>query len=262
MYKYYTSTIHATDNFDKPDKQGRLNPNTRRNLNLSLLPLVTRNPISPPGSLSPTSISPRSLLTNHNIRDPELEPRVLGSDLIRALLLTTHSSLLPGLRRGLFLLETFRETVPVLAGLERLREKVAFVRDEVRVRDTRVRRLEDLVLVVALADCFDGGGVLGCGGDGVGGVFGDGVGVRGAQAGRAGEDAAGVDAGELAGFRDGVEDLGVCEAVDGEVVDGLVAFLEVGGVGRCREHFVDRAGVGEGEWFALVSVSSVLLSSK
>lgn len=252
MYKCYTSTIHATDRSDKPDKQGRLNPNTRRNLDLSLLPLITRNPISSPGSLSPTPISPRSLLTNHNIRDAELEPRVLGSDLIRALLLPTHSGFLTGLGRGFFLLEAFRETVPVLAGLERLREKVTFVRDQVRVRNTRVSRLEDLVLVVALADCFDRGGVLGCGGDGVGGVFGDGVGVRGAQAGRAGEDAAGVDAGELAGFRDGVEDLGVCEAVDWEVVDGLVASLEVGAVGGCGEHFVDGAGVGEGEWFALI----------
>ena len=129
------------------------------------------------------------------------------------------------------------------------------MRNEVRVRDTRVRRLEDLVLVVALADCFDGGGVLGCGGDGGSGVFRDGVGVRGAQAGRAGEDAAGVDAGELAGFRDGVEDLGVCEAVDGEVVDGLVAFWEVDVVGGCREHFVDGAGVGESEWFALIVFS-------
>ena len=251
MYKCYTSTLPTR----QTNKLDRLNPNTRGNLNLSLLPLITRNPISPPGSLSTTPISPGGLLTNHDIRDAELEPRVLRCDLIRALLLALHSGFLTGLRCGFFLLQPLRETVPVLAGLERLRETIAFVRDEVRVRNTRVRRLEDLVLVVALADCFDGGWVLGCGGDGGGGVFGDGVGMRGAQAGRAGEDAAGVDAGELAGFRDGVEDLGVCEAVDGEVVDGLVAFREVAVVGCCREHFVDGAGVGEGEWFALIAFS-------
>lgn len=171
MYKCHTSTIHAT---------ARLNPNTRRNLNLPLLPLITRNPISPPGSLSTPPITTRSLLTNNNIRDAELEPRVFRDDLIRALLLPTHSGFLARLRRSLFLLQPFRQTLPVLAGLERLRETVAFVRDQVRVRDPRVSRLEDLVLVVTFTDCFDGGGVLGCGGDGVGGVFGDGVGVGGA----------------------------------------------------------------------------------
>lgn len=96
--------------------------------------------------------------------------------------------------------------------------------------------------------------MLRCSSHSSGGVAFGRVGVRGAQARRGGEDAAGVEAGELAGFGDGVEDLGVCEAVGGEVVDGFVAFLELGVVGGCGEHFVDGAGVGEGQWFVLLEL--------
>lgn len=46
-----------------------------------------------------------------------------------------------------------------------------------------------------------------------------------------GEDAAGVDTGELSRFRDGPEDLGVGEWVNGEVVDG---FMEDRGRGVFR----------------------------
>lgn len=50
--------------------------------------------------------------------------------------------------------------------------------------------------------------------------------------------------------------------MDGEVVDGLVAFREVAVVGCCREHFVDGAGVGEGEGFVLGQLVSLALLLK
>lgn len=59
-----------------------------------------------------------------------------------------------------------------------------------------------------------------------------------------GEDAAGVDAVELAGFGCRVEELGEGHAVDGKVVDG---FMRYGGVfERCRRnHGVNGFGVGK-----------------
>ncbi len=58
------------------------------------------------------------------------------------------------------------------------------------------------------------------------------------------EDAAGVGAGEVAGFGDGVEELAEGVAVDGEIVDGFVdgwggSFVE-GGLGK---HGEDGLGV-------------------
>ena len=134
-----------------------------------------------------------------------------------------------------------------------LLDAVALVRDEVRVRDTCVRRLQDLCLLVTFADAFDAVGCLGGFGDGGGGVVCDFVDGGVGEARGAGEDAASVDAGELAGFGDGVEDLGVRQAVDGEVVDGFVGSLiaGVGGVAGCWDHFLNGAGVGEGQWFTL-----------
>lgn len=122
------------------------------------------------------------------------------------------------------------------------------MRDKVRVRDTGVGGLQDLCLLLAFADAFDEVGFLGGLGDSGGGVIGDlfdgGVG----EARGAGEDAAGVDASELAGFGDGVEDLGVRQAVNGEVIDGFVGSLVagVGGVAGCWDHFLDGPSVGEG----------------
>lgn len=70
----------------------------------------------------------------------------------------------------------------------------------------------------------------------------------------AGEDAAGVDAVELAGLGGGVEELGEGHAVDGEVVDGFVGLgwvCERGG----GDHGVDGFGVWERKGFFLCEES-------
>ena len=53
------------------------------------------------------------------------------------------------------------------------------------------------------------------------------------------EGLAGVAAGEVAGFGDGVEELEGCGAMDGEVVDGFVDLGVVGDVGGLGEHRKD-----------------------
>lgn len=121
------------------------------------------------------------------------------------------------------------------------------------MRDTCISGLQDLCLLVTFADAFDEVRILGGSGDGGGGVICDFIDGGVGEARGAGEDAAGVDAGELAGFGDRVEDLGVRQAVDREIVDGFVGSLVtgVGGVAGCWDHFLDGAGIGEGQWFTL-----------
>lgn len=85
------------------------------------------------------------------------------------------------------------------------------------MRDAGVRGFEDGEVGARLADHLDGG-VLPCG-KGVP-ALGDVLCVR--EAGRGAEDAAGVGAVEGAGLRGWVEELGVGEGVDGEVVDRFV----------------------------------------
>ena len=67
------------------------------------------------------------------------------------------------------------------------------------------------------------------------------------------EDLAGVDARELPGLRDGVEDLAEGVAVDGKVVDGFVGGGRRGGrVRRLREHTEDGASIGPSESSTLI----------
>ena len=61
------------------------------------------------------------------------------------------------------------------------------------------------------------------------------------------EDLAGVAAGEMAGFRDRVEDLAFCSAVNGEVVDGFVSDRIVRYVWCLWEHAEYCFGVWSGE---------------
>ena len=66
------------------------------------------------------------------------------------------------------------------------------------------------------------------------------------------EDLAGVDARELAGLGDGVEDLAKGVTVDGKVVDGFVRGWRCDGrEWRLRKHSQDSASIGIGEWSTL-----------
>ena len=67
------------------------------------------------------------------------------------------------------------------------------------------------------------------------------------------EDFAGVTAGEMAGFGDGVKDLGFSCAVDREIVDRFMGdgiFFNIRGR---RKHVQDSFGVGDSDWFSLIS---------
>ena len=69
------------------------------------------------------------------------------------------------------------------------------------------------------------------------------------------KDAAGVRAGEAAGFGHGVEDLAEGGGVDGEVVDRFVCSDgDLRGVAGDGEHGEDGAGVGSCERFSLEGV--------
>lgn len=245
----------------KQPRDEKSNVNPRGNLNLPLFPLIAGHTIAPSRCLGPTPIRTSRLLANHDILDAELKPRVLRVNPFGPLLAALLSSALPLHLDTFFLLHLEREALSVLAALVRVVHAVTLVRDEVRVRDTCVCGLEDLRLVVALTNAFDAVGFLRGLGDGCAGVvcdfLDDGVG----EARGAGEDAAGVDAGELAGFGDGVEDLGVRQAVDREVVYGFVGFLvaRVRGVGGCWDHFLNGAGIWESQWFSLVVFSQLLM---
>lgn len=108
-----------------------------------------------------TPISASSLLTNDNVREAELKPRVLGVNLLSPLLAALLGRLLTLCLDALFLLESRGEALDVFVPLVGLLDGVALVRDEVRVRDTGVSGLQDLSLLVAFADAFDEVGVLG-----------------------------------------------------------------------------------------------------
>lgn len=115
--------------------------------------------------------------------------------------------------------------------------------DELRVGDSLVGGFEDR-----------GAGILDeCVGSVLAGLY---------EARRGGEDAARVCAGEMPGFGDGVEDLRVRHAVDGEVVDGFVHDGPPTTRGELcfGEHGKDGFSVGFGEWFALVTVQVSILA--
>lgn len=99
--------------------------------------------------------------------------------------------------------------------------------DKVRVWDAVVCGLKHFFLVVWFADFFNHVRVARCFFDGFGGIMwcvGGGVGEGGCSR----EDASRVDTGELPGFRDRVENLSLCESVDGEIVYGFVGNRPLG----------------------------------
>ena len=65
------------------------------------------------------------------------------------------------------------------------------------------------------------------------------------------EDFASVAAGEAAGFRNGMEDLGLGGAVNREIVDRFMGDGIIGDVWSQREHSKDAFGVGESDRFSL-----------
>ena len=70
------------------------------------------------------------------------------------------------------------------------------------------------------------------------------------------EDFASVATGEVAGFRNGMEDLGLGEAVNREVVDRFMGDGIIGDIWSPREHSKDAFGVGESDRFSLNFVKS------
>ena len=65
------------------------------------------------------------------------------------------------------------------------------------------------------------------------------------------EDFASVATGEVAGFRNGMEDLGLGGAVNREIVDRFMGDGVTGDVWGRREHAKDAFGVGESDGFSL-----------
>lgn len=215
-----------------------------RDLDLSLLAVVCRHTISPTGRLGTTTIRARRLATDNDILDAELEPRALRLHADKPLLGALLGESLAFLLDRLLLLEPLAVELHVLAELVGVRLHLALVGNQVRVRDAHVRGLEDLLLVVALTDALNAGWVLR---DLAYSLVGVGHGALGFfvwQGGSGGEHATGVNTGELPGLGDGVEDLGIGEAVDGEIVNGLVGSnVQVIAEGGGWDHLVDCTSV-------------------
>jgi hypothetical protein len=114
--------------------------------------------------------------------------------------------------------------------------------------------LEDLLLSGAFANAFDIFRVLGYAGDGGWGIAWFAVMLgRGGEGGGGGEDAACVNARELARLRDRVEDLRFGEAMDGQIIDGLVGYWNTGrfNIRRRWDHLVDGTGIRQCQWLFL-----------
>lgn len=215
-----------------------------RDLDLSLLTVVRRHTVSPTGRPGTATIRARRLATDNDILDAELKPRGLRLHTDKPLLGALLGESLAFLLDRLLLLESLAVELHVLAELVGVRLHLALVGNQVRVRDAHVRGLEDLLFVVALTDALDVGWVMRDLADGLVGVGHVAFDFSVWQGGRGGEHATGVNTGELPGLGDGVEDLGICEAVDGEIVDGLVGSnVQVIAEGCGWDHLVDCTSV-------------------
>lgn len=196
-----------------------LNLHACGDLDLALLPLVAGDTVSETGGLGATTIGPGCFLANDDILEAEFKARRLGLDLHLLLFLALLGEALALLLCGFLLTETFIICLEDLAVFGWFRLTEALVSDQVRVRNTGVRGLEDLLFSLAFSNLLNIGGFLRYAANGfcrVGSVVGDLL-VLESWCGR--EDTTSIDTVKLAGFGDRIEDLRVSQFVDGKIVN-------------------------------------------
>ncbi len=196
-----------------------LDHHTCGDLDLALLPLIAGHTVSPSRSFVATAIGAGGLPAHSDILDAELEAGGLGLDVGQFAPTTLLGDTLAFLLGGLFLLKALGVSLENLLALLGPSFAVTLVGDEVWVWNTNVGSLEDGLLVGALANGFDFRWVL-C--DAAHGLIRVGYllsnhAVQASWCSR--EYATSIRAGEVAGLRDGVEDLCISKAVGGEVVN-------------------------------------------
>lgn len=147
-----------------------LDLHTGGDLDLALLPVVAGDTVSATRSASVATILAGGFLADDNVVDTELEARILGLHTLRLLLLTLLGETLALLIGSVLRPEASLVELGVLANLIRHLIYVTGTCDHVRVRNTHVRWLEDLMLLIALADELDTRGVLSNPADGLRGI--------------------------------------------------------------------------------------------
>lgn len=196
-----------------------LDHHARGDLDLALLSLVAGHTVSPAGSFMATAIGASGLPAHGDIIDAELEAGGLGLDMGHVALTTLLGETLAFLLGGLFLLKALGVSLENFFAFLWPSFAVTLVGDEVWVRNTHVGSLEHRLLVCTLANGFDFRWVL-C--DAAYGLIRVGYLLRNhaVQASWGSREyATSIRTGEVAGLRNGVEDLCIGKAVGGEVVN-------------------------------------------